>query len=135
MDNGSFLQVDRQVIEQLANTVKLMTRMLERMLQAHEVQDRSLTDFRADLRRIRDTISRIARVLHEGNGERPLTMRVALLEQKLNNLDEDFQRMLKKEVAMREEKKLSRRGKYTLATALISGIAGLATAIISLLSG
>ena len=91
-DEKARIHVDEQVIEQLANTVRLLTAMLERILETRKDQSKEMEVFRDNLKLVRDSIARIAVVLHEGNGERPLVTRVAVLEEQVDGLDEKVDR-------------------------------------------
>lgn len=122
------IQVDEQVVEQLTEVADTLGQLLERVVDRHEGHVRDLDYLRDDLKTVREAIRHIAKVLHEGNGDKPLISRVAVLEEKVHNLEEDDKE--------REERlKIERKGKYALYTALATGVLGLATAIIGLLAG
>ena len=124
MTTDENLQVEEHVVQQLAETAGVMTHMLERMLETHEVQSKDIEYFRADLVLVRDAIAKIAKILHEGNGQKPLITRVAVLETQAEYLLEQA-----KERA--ESKATSTKGKYALAVAVVTGVCALAAQVIS----
>ena len=132
------IEADGEVVQQLAETASVMTAMLERMTETHEVQTNDLEYFRDDLGLVRNAIQRIARVLHEGNGDKPLITRVAILEEKTTQIEVAVERLGiqidDREKAEQEDHRIGLRGKYAVATALISAVAALAVAVVSLLS-
>jgi len=127
--------IDQQVVEQLTHVADTMTSMLATMMEAQEGQSKGLDHFREDLKDVRNAIRRIAKVLHEGNGEKPLIARVAVLETRVTELRHDVSRLEKHEEdrQMSELKRgeIDRKGKYAIAVALASGLLALATTIIS----
>jgi hypothetical protein len=130
MDSHEYVQVDEQVVQQLAETAQVMTGMLERMLETHEVQSKDMEHFREDLCLVRDAIARIARVLHEGNGQKPLIARVAVLEERVSSLLKEISRKAEEKTAARI---VSKKGKYALGVAIITGVTALATQLVSLI--
>lgn len=116
---------DEQVIEQLTDVADTMGKLLERVIDRHEGHTRDLDYLRDDLKVVRDAIRHIAKVLHEGNGDKPLISRVAVLEEKVHNLEDDQENQ-------EERARIDRKGKYTLYAALATGILGLATALAGL---
>ena len=123
-DDNKHVQVDEQVVEQLTQVAESLGALLARVMGRHEGHTRDLDYLRDDLKVVRDAIRRIAKVLHEGNGDKPLISRTAILEEKVNNLESY--------AARREEQRtIDRKGKYALYTALATGILGLATSIIN----
>lgn len=130
MNANERLTIDQQVVLQLAEVASVMTSMLGRLLETHKSQTafgKDVEHLQDNLRSARDAISRIAQILHEGNGQKPLISRVAVLEEKAKSVEEDLDKI-------EEVKLVSRKGKYVLGAALISGLAGLAASLISLLN-
>lgn len=129
-------QVDDAVVHQLAEIAESMSSMVGRMLDSQAVQTKDIDYFREELRIVRDAIRRIAKVLHEGNGERPLISRVAVLENQIVNLTEDINTLQQHEERRLEEerelKQIERRGRNVVVGAIVSGVFALATSIISL---
>lgn len=130
------LEIDEHIVQQLAETAAVMTAMLERMAETHEVQSSDLGHFRDDLVIVRNAISRVAKVLHEGNGDKPLITRVAVMEEKIAQLETAVEKLEEHNEEQEKSKKENRlaglRGKYAVTTALISGIVALAIAVVSL---
>jgi hypothetical protein len=119
------IQVDTQVVEQLAAVADTLAGLLEQVSQKHENQSKDMDYFREDLSLVRDSIRHIAKVLLEGNGEKPLISRVAVLEEKAANLEEQFDKLeLSMEGAKRTtelKKNIDKKGKYAVAAAIVSG--------------
>jgi len=126
--NPQHVQVDEQVVEQLTGVADTMGKLLERVIDRHEGHSRDLDYLREDLRVVRDAIRHIAKVLHEGNGDKPLISRVAVLEEKVHRLEGLEENKV-------ERGRIEKKGKYALYTALITGILGFATALASILGG
>lgn len=112
-----------------------MTAMLSKMMESQEGQSKDLDIFRAELSEVRNSIQRIAKVLHEGNGEKPVIARLAVLETQMNEALLDIRRLEKHEEdrakAERERKSIDSKGKYAVIAAVVSGALALATTIIS----
>lgn len=135
MSDNEYVQVDQQVVEQLTNVADTMTAMLSKMMESQEGQSKDLDIFRAELSEVRNSIQRIAKVLHEGNGEKPVIARLAVLETQMNEALLDIRRLEKHEEdrakAERERKSIDSKGKYAVIAAVVSGALALATTIIS----
>ena len=127
-DDPTKISVDEQVVEQLTGVADAMGQLLERVMSRHEGHARDLDYLRDDLKLVREAIRHIAKVLHEGNGDKPLISRVAVPEEKVYRLEGDEQ-------DEKERAKIEKKGRYALYTALATGVLGLATAIVSLLAG
>ena len=143
------IRIDEQVVEQLTHVADSMTTMLEKLMETQRGQSTDLDYFKLDLKQVRDSIKSIAKVLHEGNGEKPLLARVAIIEVQIADLvsdvaklqtheEDNLKRMLDQADEARsnkeEQEKIGRKGKYALAVAVVSGLGGLATALISALT-
>jgi len=124
---------NEELVAQLASAVELTTGMLKRMLSHHSVQREELETFREDFKRLRDRISRIVQVLHEGNGERPLLTRVAILEEKVEGIEKDIETMLEAKRSAQVTKNIRVRGRWELLVAVISAIAAISVGLLSLL--
>jgi hypothetical protein len=72
MRDDNNIQVDEQVVEQLTIVAETMARILDQVSRREEDQSKDMDHFRGDLALVRNSIRHIAKVLHEGNGERPL---------------------------------------------------------------
>ena len=125
-DDNKHVQVDEQVVEQLTQVAEALGGLLSRVMDRHEGHTRDLDYLREDLKVVRDAIRRIAKVLHEGNGDKPLIARTAILEEKVSNLEADALRQ-------EEHQTIAKKGKYALYTAMATGILGLATSVINFL--
>ena len=130
-------KVDEQVVEQLNKVADTMAAMLSTLLESQEGQSRDLDHFREDLKEVHGAIRRIAKVLHEGNGEKPLIARVATIENQIIELRRDLERLevsdsdrLSQE---KEAERVGRKGKYTVTVALISAVAAIGAAVLSFL--
>ena len=128
------IKVDTQVIDQLASVADTLGGLLEKVSERHDNQSKDMDYFREDLALVRDSIRNIAKVLHEGNGEKPLISRVAVLEEKASNLEEQFDKL---ELRLEEgksssEKKINtdKKGKYAISAAIITGIGGLVVELV-----
>jgi hypothetical protein len=109
---------------------------------------KDLEHFQGDLSLIRDSIIRIAKILHEGNGEKPLTSRVSILEKaaelyqknledteewmttRLNRLEEREEARTRAAI---EAINIGKAGRWKLIAAVITGMAALATSLLSVL--
>ena len=131
-DEKNTIEPDVEVLAQLAETAASLTLIMERLGNHYDGHARDIEYVREQLGIQRDALAQIARVLHEGNGQKPLVTRVALLEQAFKDLEGDF---AKYEAAAAEALRVSRAGRWKLLTASVSGILALATAIVSLLAG
>lgn len=127
-----------QLVEQLIDTVTSMTQTLKRVMSQHEFHRDELNAYKEEIKRIRDRVSSIVRVVHEGNGERALVTRVAVLEEKVIDLEKDVDRLFEKhrllDARKAEETKVSTAGRWQLRVALVSAVAAIIVAGISLLS-
>ena len=132
------IQVDAQVVEQLAAVADTMAGLLEQVSQKHENQSRDMDHFRSDLALVRDSIRHIAKVLHEGNGEKPLISRVAVIEEKIDNLEDQQDKIeLHMEDGRRNSerrKNIDKKGKYAVIAAVISGLGALGVELFRWLS-
>lgn len=129
MNDKEHVTLDQQVVPQLAEVAVVMTSMLGRLMETHESQaifGKDVEYLRNDLRATRDIVAKIARVLHEGNGQKPLVSRVAVLEERADEMKGDFTKI-------EENKQISKKGRYVLAAALSSGLLGFAASLLSLL--
>lgn len=132
------IEVDAQVVEQLTLVVDTMAGLLDRVSQRHDNQSQAMDHFREDLSLVRNSIRHIAKVLHEGNGEKPLISRVAVLEEKASNLEEQTDKL---ELCMEDERKgrdlrknIDKKGKYAIVVAIVTGVAGIVVEIVRWLS-
>jgi prefoldin subunit 5 len=127
------IQVDEQVVEQLTGVADTMAKLLDQVMERHENQTKDMDHFRDDLALVRDSIRHIAKVLHEGNGERPLIARVAVLEEQVENLDENLKRVeLYIHEANRQKSEMDnidKKGKWGLVAALVTGATALGVEI------
>ena len=132
MSDDKTPSIDTIVLAQLAETATTMTSIMERMSSHYDGHARDIEYIREALAHARNSIAKIARVLHEGNGEKPLVTRVYLLEQAITDLTKQFE---KYEAATNEALRAQKAGRWKLITASVSGILALATAVVSLLAG
>jgi hypothetical protein len=123
------LTPDDEVLQRLAEIVGDLTNILQglatentRLTDERKSQSRDLEYFRKDLGYVRDAVARVVRVLHEGNGQRPLVTRVAVMEEKVDGLEEGARESKKKEI-------VDAKGKWALRVALVSGLLALATSL------
>ena len=123
------LEVDKEVISQLAEVAEMMTEMVGAMVSSRQVHSQDLKHFRQELQGVRDSLRRIHRVLMEGNGQKPLISRVAVLEEKMANVEETLEDSVKQKA---NNEQISRRGKYAIGVAALTGLLALASALVSL---
>ncbi len=139
------IEVDEEVVQQLTEVADTMARLLDKVMAEHSNQNKDMDHFRADLALVRDSIRHIAKVLHEGNGERPLISRVAVLEEKVDNLEDDVTKveedvtrmeLYAHETARTEDEKenINKKGKWALIAALLTGGSALVVEIVRFLS-
>lgn len=88
------------LIEQLSETVKTMSSLLEKMsdnhnklFSTHGSQKEQIYSIREGLKTATERISKIITVLHEGNGQPPLVTRVAVLEEKVSENTQDISKL------------------------------------------
>jgi len=134
MSDDGKIEVDVQVVEQLTLVADTMAGLLDNVSKRHDNQSEAMAHFREDLGLVRDSIRHISKVLHEGNGEKPLISRVAILEEKVRSLGAALDKV---ELHLEDERKtkdlranIDKKGKYAVAAALVTGIAGLAVELI-----
>lgn len=132
-ENQRYVSINEQVVVQLAATITNMSTVLE----AHGTQTEKLNFFREELGDVRDSLRRIVKVLLEGNGDKPLLSRTAILEAQVEHLtalvaylkqEEDDEKK-----TIETNRTIARKGKWTLAAALIAGVTGIIASIISFL--
>ena len=139
------IQVDEEVVGQLTNVADAMAKLLDKVMAQYSNQTNDMDHFRSDLALVRDSIRHIAKVLHEGNGERPLIARVAVLEEKSDNMekiiddiDEDVKRIeLYAHEADRiesEKENIDKKGKWGVVAALFAGGTALIVEIVRFFS-
>ena len=135
----SLATIDTEVISQLTQVADTLTAMVSQLMQSQEGQTTKFNYFRESLRETRDSIRKISQVLHEGNGQRPLVARVAVLETQIAGLEDDLEELgeqLAKNAQNKEQASLAeRKGRYAVAVALVTGICSLAASIIQWVGG
>lgn len=138
MSNDDNINVDEEVVEHLTEVAGTMAKLLDQVMERHDHQTKDMDYFRADLALVRDSIRHIAKVLHEGNGEKPLIARVAILETQIEHLDESIKRVEldahDKEKSEDEQENIDKKGKWALRAAIASGFTALGVEIIRLLT-
>lgn len=128
-----------ELISQLTEIVGIMTTSLKRLMSHHDFQEERLTLYRCELNSVREHLSKVTKALYEGNGERALLTRVALLENSFKDLENDLaaivaakreEERLEKEKELQNNKLLavSKKGKWQLGIALVTAISGILTA-------
>lgn len=131
MSHNDEVGLEEQIISQMAGIVEQMSRMLEQLLARQDEHSGSLLElkreFTENLREIRERVARLVKVLHEGNGERPLMTRVILNEREITDLKEWRESLERVE----ETKK---KGRWQLTVAVVSGLFGLIASLVSLLN-
>jgi hypothetical protein len=137
MSEDDNIKVDEEVVEHLTEVAGTMAKLLDQVMERHDHQTKDMDYFRADLALVRDSIRHIAKVLHEGNGEKPLIARVAILETHFEHLDECRKTM---ELELREKQKdedekenIDKKGKWALRAAIASGFTALGVEVFRLL--
>lgn len=127
MSDKDNVQVDEEVVSRLAETAAVMSVMLAKLSETHDAHGERVKFFREELITVRNSLRRISKVLMEGNGAKPLIARVAVIEEKIDNLEEAA-------AARKQDARISSRGKYALGVAVVSGLAGVVTSLVTLLS-
>lgn len=91
---------NKEVIEQLTETLKTMSELLDKMsdnhnklFSTHGSQKAEIAHIKDGLKGASDRITKIIAVLHEGNGQAPLITRVAVLEEKAAESTSDIGRL------------------------------------------
>lgn len=132
------IDVDEEVVEQLTGVADTMAKLLEQVMERHDDQTKDMDHFRFDLGQVRDSIRHIAKVLHEGNGERPLIARVAVLEEQIVHINGSLKRleldMYEEDRRKDEQSNIDEKGKWGLRIAIISALAALGVELFRLLS-
>lgn len=139
------IKVDEEVVEQLTGVADTMAKLLDRVMERHTNQSNDMDHFRSDLALVRDSIRRIAKVLHEGNGERPLIARVAVLEARVDNMDNTIagiqDRIKLAELYAHEEERLEneqetidKKGRWGVVAAVLTGGTALIVEIVRFFS-
>lgn len=130
------IQVDEEVVQQLTNVADTMAKMLDTVMERHTNQSKDMDYFREDLAVVRDSIKHIAKVLHEGNGEKPLISRVAVLEKGMSVLEDDVARMElythEAERLENEKENIDKKGRWGLIAAIFTGCTALGVEIVRL---
>lgn len=131
---GEVVEIDNKVIEQLTNVADQMTKLVGKMAEKHDSHSESFINFKHELQQVRDSLRKITKILMEGNGEKPLISRVDVLETLVKELSSDL-KFLENEAAAKEKAALEgenirNKGRYALWVAVLSGLSGLATAIL-----
>ena len=133
------IKVDEEVVEQLTGVADTMAKLLDQVMESHTHQTKDMDYFRTDLGLVRDSIRHIAKVLHEGNGEKPLIARVAILEIQIGHLDEGLKKIeleMHESERLKEEKaNIDKKGKWTLRVAVVAGMSALIVESVRLVSG
>ena len=133
------INVDEEVVEQLTGVADTMAKLLDQVMERHDHQTKDMDYFREDLGRIRDSIRHIAKVLHEGNGEKPLIARVAINENEIKHITGVITKLElaahEKERLEEERKNIDQKGRWGLRVAVVSGITALVVEIFRFFGG
>lgn len=140
------LDVPVEVIGQLSEAAGILTNMVDKFINVREGQREEieghkddLNYLREDLRDVRDSIKRVAKVLLEGNGEKPLIARMATLEQQMAHAREDIDDIEEREDQRQQNEtdaeQINSTGKWAVAAAVVSGVVAIATAAMALMGG
>ena len=127
------IKLDEVVIEQLVDAVGHLTAMVRRVLETKPAP----SGMEDELKSVRDSISKIIRVLHEDNGQQALITRVAVLEVQVSRLEKDLE-SLSNELSTHEAAEVEKAihgddRRWQIWIAVIGAIAALGAAIISIL--
>lgn len=128
-----------ELISQLTEIVGIMTTSLKRLMSHHDFQEERLSLYRCELNSVREHLAKVTKAIYEGNGERALLTRVALLENSFKDLENDLaaivatkreEERLEKEKELQSSKLLaiSKRGKWKLAIAFVTAVSAIVTA-------
>lgn len=114
-------------VGQLAGTVSLLIELLSRFIRNNDDDRQISASLREDVRELRVDIEKISKVLHEGNGEKAVTTRLALLERGLSSLNESF---LESSRDKKEVNTANISGKWSVIVAIIAALSLIAAAIL-----
>jgi hypothetical protein len=118
---------DKDSVEKLSEALATMSEAMSKVMTSNDLQAKILRmhaeiseNFREDIRDVKKTLEKIIHVLHEGNGEKPLITRVALLEEKYSGIKE---RLKEDQEEDSKEEEVSSTSRITLWAATI-GVGG-----------
>lgn len=143
-DHDQFVEV---AIKQLSTMMDSMATVLNKTLEKHDTNAESITYIQKELISTSAGLAKVVKVLHEGNGERPVLTRLAILETSfvhrtveieaiINRLDSIESKMASISTAKinadKDEKTSRNAGKVVITAAIISGMFGTIAAIVQM---
>jgi hypothetical protein len=94
---------ENEIEKQLTDMVKTMSILLEKMAANHDKlynkhgnQKAQLVILQDGFEHVKNRLESIVKILHEGNGQKPLITRVAILEEKNPDIEADIGRLYDK---------------------------------------
>jgi len=131
MENEVKKAGDEIVVQRLADIVEQLTKILQQVVAEKDElvgekreHDENIKYLREDLCLVRASVARVITVLHEGNGQKPLITRVALLEERQEERKEAERQAAGKEL-------VKTKGKWAVRTAIVAGVLSLAATILT----
>ena len=130
---------DAQMIEEFIRDLEATSEQVQKLLDTVRASELDFAAIKTELRILCENVKDISSLLRDGEGGVSLVTRIALLEQKVRELEKDIEKDIDKkgEVERVTQKSLTdiiladKNGKWQMRIALATGIIGLLTSVIA----
>lgn len=137
---------DAQMIEEFIKDLEATSEQVQKLLDTVRASELDFAAIKTELRILCENVKDISSLLRDGDGGVSLVTRIALLEQKIKELEKDIERDQEKKdgmdrvthkslsdiiLAEKAEKAADTKGKWELRIALATGIISLLTSVIA----
>lgn len=127
MSNG-----DAQLIEKFIKDLDATSDQIQKLLDTVRVSELDFAAIKTELRILCENVKDISRILRGGDGSASIVTKVALLEQKVKELEEDLEKADQKDETVRGSQKsmtdivlAENQGKWQMKVALATGVVSL----------
>lgn len=126
---------DQALLDQFLRDLESTSEVLEKLLDQIQESEVDLAAHKTELRILCEEVKRLSSIVR-GEGGVSLITRMALLEQRMTELEKDWQEKKHEEKADRksmvEVQLADKKGKWELYTILVTGVLGIIASIVSL---
>ena len=129
------------IVEQFIQSVQTTSQLIQRLSEQIKDNDISLESLRGELSSIKENLEAISGIVRDGNGDKPLTSRLDLLEQELTHVQHSIESHITDCKKTKEdeqqtsdtEKKLVKEKKWNMTILVISSLLGFISSMIVVL--